>query len=283
MLGILIKCYLYYEIVMSRRVKLVLVALFLGLGAVPAQPLESYWRTSPGREDGSEAALKRVEQFVVEHQGSHGPRHLAKVFRKFHSSFLKRYEAYADFSSLFTDGTYDCLTATTLLSHILGKLGYQVEVAETTYHIFIQVHTAEGVVFLETTDRLGGFMTDEKAIASRVDGYRKDDPSLHGGGQANSLYRYRCSVYQTVTPSDLIGLLFYNQAVKAYNQQNWIGSAKYLEASFSQYPSARCYELAAILLRTLNEHTKINGEARRTCLEHLVPVIVRRSGTVAAN
>jgi hypothetical protein len=268
---------------MSGRVGSVLLAFFLGLGVVSAQSLEAYWRTSEVSDIGSVAAAEKVEQFIVAHQGAQGPRHLAKVFRKFHSSFLKNYEAYADFSALFTEGTYDCLTATTLLSNILGKLGYQVEVVETTYHIFIKVHTEEGMVFLETTDRLGGFMMDEESIAGRVETYRKQTPSGNAESGVNLLYRYRCSVYQTVTPADLIGLLLYNQAVKAYNRQDWMVSAQYLEKSFSQYPSARCYELAAILLRTVNEHAGIDLHVRQTCIEHLGPVIIRRSGAVASN
>jgi hypothetical protein len=268
---------------MSSRIGSVLVAMLLGLGVASAQSLEAYWRTSQVTDLGSVVAGEKVEQFIGAHRGTQGPRHLAKVFRKFHGSFLKNYEAYADFSSLFTEGTYDCLTATTLLSHILGKLGYQAEVVETTYHIFIKVHTEEGMVFLETTDRLGGFMMDEELIAGRVETYRKQTPSGNADSGVNSLYRYRCSVYQTVTSTDLIGLLLYNQAVKAYNRQDWMVSAQYLEKSFSQYPSARCYELAAILLRTLNEHTKMDSHVRQACLEHLGPVIIRRSGAVASN
>lgn len=268
---------------MFSRVGSVLVAFLLGLEVLSAQSLESYWRTSQVSDLESVLAGERVEQFIGAHQGMQGPRHLAKVFRKFHSTFLRSYEAYSDFSSLFTEGTYDCLTATTLLSHILGKLGYQAEVVETTYHIFIKVHTEEGMVFLETTDRLGGFMMDEESIANRVEAYRKQSPSGNTESEINSLYRYRCSVYQTVTAADLIGLLLYNQAVKAYNRQDWMVSAQYLEKSFSQYPSARCYELAAIILRTLNEQTKLDSHVRQACLEHLGPVIIRRSGAVASN
>lgn len=269
---------------MATRVGLVLFCFFLGMGVTAAQPLQAYWNTSspnPGAEFA--VALQKVEKFAVDQRGSNGPRHLARVFRKFHHSFLKEYEAYADFSSLFSDGTYDCLTATTLLSHILSKLGYQAEIVETTYHIFIKVHTAEGLILLESTDRVGGFIIGDEAIAARVAGYRDDGPRLADLDPGDAAYRYRCSVYRTVTSTDLIGLLLYNQAVKAYNQKEWMTSAKQLEASFSQYPSDRCYELAAILLRTLREHSEMTPEEKRACLDYLVPVIIRRSGTVAAN
>lgn len=269
---------------MRSRVRLVLFSIFLGIGAACAQPLGSYWNTSsslPGTE--FTEAVQKVEKFVADQQGSNGSRQLARVFRKFHHSFLRKYEAYADFSSLFSTGTYDCLTATTLLSHILDKLGYQTEIVETTYHIFIKVHTAEGVILLESTDRLGGFIMGDEAIAARVAGYRNDGPRFADRSLDDAAYRYRCSVYRTVTPTDLIGLLLYNQAVKAYNQKQWLSSSKQLEASFAQYPSDRCYELAAILLRTLHEHVEMAPDERRACLDYLLPVIVRRSGTVAAN
>lgn len=264
--------------------KLVIFVVFLGIGAACAQPLEAYWTTSTSSPTIEfKGAIRKVEKFVVDHRGSSGSRHLARVFRKFHHSFLRRYEAHADFSSLFSNGTYDCLTATTLLSHILDKLGYQCEIVETTYHIFIKVQTDEGEILLESTDRLGGFIVGDEAIAERVAGYRSDGPRLADRDLGDAAYRYRCSVYRTVAPTDLIGLLLYNQAVKAYNQKQWLSSAKQLEASFAQYPSDRCHELAAILLRTLHEHGEMAPEERRACLDYLVPVIVRRSGTVAAN
>jgi hypothetical protein len=263
---------------------LIVVSLTLGSGVAFPQTLEAYWETAaPDHETSLSDAMQEVEKFIADHQGSLGSRHLSRVFRKFHGTFLSRYEAYADFSSLFSRGRYDCLTATTLLSHILRKLGYQTEIVETTYHIFIKVRTAEGEILLESTDRLGGFIMGDEAIADRVAGYRSDGPRLVDGGPGEAAYRYRCSVYRTVTPADLIGLLLYNQAVKAYNQKQWISSARQLEASFAQYPSDRCYELAAILLRTLHEHAELAPEEKRACLDYLVPVIVRRSATVAAN
>jgi hypothetical protein len=268
---------------MGSRVGLVLVSFFMGLGISHAQPLEAYWSTSSKSPESQYAeAVQKVEKFIADQQGSNGPRHLARVFRKFHHAFLKKYEAYADFSSLFAYGTYDCLTATTLLSHMLDKLGYQAEIIETTYHIFIKVHTAEGQILLETTDPVGGFIMGDDAIADRVAGYRNDGPRVAGRDPGDAAYRYRCSVYRTVTSADLIGLLLYNQAVKSYNEKQWLSSARQLEASFAQYPSDRCYELAAILLRTLREHAELAPEEKRACLDYLVPVI-RRSGTVAAN
>lgn len=261
------------------KVGLILVFLFLGQGIAPGQSLESYW-IAPQPDAAWTTADQKVDAFVADQRGPQSARHLARVFRKFHHSFLKKYQAYADFPSLFSSGTYDCLTATTLLNHVLVKLGYETVVIETTYHIFITVRLADGEVLLETTDRIGGFIMDDQLVADRTSRYR-DDKSFAIGNETG--YRYHASVFRTVKAADLVGLLLYNQAVKAYNSQQWISSARYLEASFAEYPSDRCYELAAILLRTVHEHAEIAPEARRSLLEHLAPVIVRRSATVAVN
>lgn len=265
--------------VTPKNVGLVLVLLFLGQGIASGQSLESYW-IAPQPDAAWTTADHKVDAFVADQRGPQNARHLARVFRKFHHSFLRKYEAYSDFPSLFGSGTYDCLTATTLLNHVLTKLGYEAEVIETTYHIFIKVRLPDGEVLLETTDRVGGFIMDDQLVADRTSRYRDDKSFVSSAGNG---YRYRSSVYRTVSARDLVGLLLYNQAVKAYNSQQWISSAKYLEASFTEYPSDRCYELAAILLRTLHERAEINHEARRSLLEHLAPVIVRRSATVAVN
>lgn len=266
---------------MSTRGAWFAVCFFLGSTLALGQSIDAFWMTSGVTLD-SRQAMERVDRFVSEHRGPNDSRHLARVFRKFHHSFLKTYVAHADFASLFTQGKYDCLTATSLLSEILGQLGYRAEVIETTYHIFIKVRLAEGEVLLETTDRVGGFIAEQGLIAARMEKYRTDGATSSTAASSVS-YRYRCEVFRTVTASDLTGLLLYNQAVKAYNGQQWGAAAKFLEASFAQYPTPRCHELAAILLRTLRERTDLDLDTRRTMMEHLAPVIVRRSETVAAN
>ena len=205
---------------------------------------------------------------------------LRKTFRRVHSRYLKSYEAYSDFDKIFQAGKYDCLTATALFSHVLNELGYSYEIIETNYHIFLMVNTSRGEVMIETTDRIGGFVTDRKTIAKRTGDYRKN--VLTATASDRFTYQYSFNLYQSLSSEKISGLLYFNQAVKAYNKQEWLACAKQLEKANALYSSPRCAELGHILIRTVLE-SEMNEETKTACLRHLAKFWISNQETVASN
>lgn len=270
---------------MTRGLLTICAGLVLGSLTVKGQHLEHWLAISKASPAEAQQAVARIDRFVVslKEPGQGSKRHLAKVFRKVHAEYLKEYEAYADFHAVFDEGKYDCLTATTLFSQVLSDLNYSFKIIETNYHIFILVQTEDGVALLETTDRIGGFVTDPKVLARRTEGYRKNE--LVNSNVAGDAYRYqyRCNLYQEVSADQLSGLLVFNQSVKAYNGGDWLASARLLEEAHSLYATGRCFELGDILVRTLVTRKDVTSEMRRACMEHLLPLIVRASDPVATS
>lgn len=275
--------YFYYAIVM-RGVKIIIVlaSLFWGSPGWTQPTLNEWLSISTSSAEEKEKAYQRVQSLVasIKEYPAGDQRTLQRIFHKVHATFLKRYEAYTDFRALFADGAYDCLTATALFSYLLTELKYDFTVVETNYHIFILVETARGRVMLETTDRLGGFETDEERIANRTGEYRKNAPSATRPDQLG--YQYTFSLYQPVSPEKLTGLLIYNQAVKAYNRGDWLACARALEKAYAAYATPRCRELCDILVRTVIE---INASVpiRQECMSRLKPLLMTGSTTVAFN
>ncbi len=257
---------------------------FILLAGIPvrAQRLNEYLNTSHAAAQVKEQAHHEVAQLAASFSSDSEPDLplLRKVFRKVHNTVLKQYEPYADFSSLFTDGKYDCLTATTLFSYLLSDLGFDFKLVETNYHIFILVQSRHGEVLLETTDRIGGIITDPGEIAQRIGKYRLNELRV---GVSENNYQYQCKLYREVGVDGLTGLLYFNQAVKSYNQGDWLACAKYLEQAHARYATDRSAELGDILVQTLLERKEIATELRNACLVHLKAIILNRSGAVAAN
>ncbi len=209
-----------------------------------------------------------------------GQKLLRKAFHRMHKVFLKKYEAYAGFDEVFTSGHYDCLTATALFSRVLEQLNYPCKIIETNYHIFLMVQTAEGNVLLETTDRFTGFITGEEAIASRTNDYQKN--ILAGDHSKVVYYQYAFNLYQQISAEKLNGLLYFNQAVKAYNHHEWIASACMLQKADVLYPSQRCEELGALLIQTILAGSP-DEKTKEVCLTHLKNFWTRKSRVVASN
>ena len=229
-----------------------------------------------------ERIQERLGSFIESVSSSHlsDRRLLRKTFNRLHATFLKKYVAYADFDKVFSTGQYDCLTATSLFSQVLDQLNFSYDIIETNYHIFIIVNTENGEVLLETTDRFGGFVTDKKEIVKRTGDYRKNE--ITADNSKKFVYQYSFRLYQKITPEKLTGLLYFNQAVKAYNRHDWIASSKLLAKSNALYASSRCEELGAILIQTVLE-TSMEEKEKTDCLIHLKNFWIKKSEPLASN
>ncbi len=263
---------------MCLRILTLLAILLLTPWGGHGQPLNTWLETA---EHSHQDHIRRLGDFVesLREDTPTSTRQLSKVVRKVQASYLKTYEAQADFSSLLETGTYDCLTATALFSHVLSELKYDYRILETNYHIFLLVQSGEGEVLLETTDRVSGLLVDQGAIAKRIETYRNLEASTSTDKES---YQYRCAIFREVTPDQLTGLLLFNQAVKAYNEGDWLTSAKRLEASAATHATERTDELGTILIQTLVIRKDISQELRRACMEHLMSFAIRRASHTAS-
>lgn len=206
---------------------------------------------------------------------------LRKTFRQIQSTFLKQYEAYSDFDAVFTSGQYDCLTATALFSYTLDQLNFSYDIIETNYHIFLVVNTTGGKVLLESTDPYGGLVTGEEAISRRIGKYSENNLETdHLSSQY--YYQYSFSLCQKITAEKLTGLMYFNQAVKAYNQKDWVRSSIMLEKANTLYASPRCEELGIILMRTLLD-SALEERVKATCLSRLRNFWTRTPSPLASN
>ena len=207
-------------------------------------------------------AQKRID-YLVDHLTAKRPgsevNFLRRIFSETHRKFFKSYSQYSSINELFTEGKYDCLTATAMYSILLDRLEFDYKIIETNYHIFIMVTTSRGEVLLETTDPWNGFVTDSKGINQRINGYQENKLSASSGGD-KQLYAYHFNLYHSLEQRELPGLLYFNQAVKAYNCGEWNKCAALLIRAQSIYDSPRIAELVMILVQSVQQSDWSAGE-----------------------
>lgn len=168
---------------------------------------------------------------------------LMGVFNVTHRQFLKEYRQYSGFNNLFEGGQYDCVTATALYSLLLTEFGYEHQIIETKYHIFMLVKSVDGEILIESTDPIDGFVYQKEKIKNRIAQYLSDDKLLEG--QINK--SENVPPYQVVTPGQLTGLLYYNQCVKYFNENHLQLANHFLLQAKQFYDSPRMDDLEHIL------------------------------------
>ncbi len=248
---------------------LVTIALVLSLAEIGAQPaahlirvsdnqfqqvLAPYLATRSNQASSlpmTSTFLQKLERKRIEEADD--IRFLQWMFSYTHKSFLHEYKEFAAFDELFSTRQYNCLTATIFLSTLLDHFQIAHQVIETNYHIFITVRTPNGSILIETTDSLNGFIKEPKLIEERLERYREN--ALHKSEADTDLayYRYGFSRFDAVQPHELLGLLYYNLAAEAFNQNDLPASVKYLEQAAARYTSPRIIEFSTILLVAVHE------------------------------
>jgi hypothetical protein len=261
-----------------------LILLTLLAGALHAQTDLDQWlatsRSSTLPPGQAKEQIHSLVQSLSETKGS-DLKLLRKTFNRIHGTFLKKYKAYSDFDEVFTSGQYDCLTATALFSHVLDQLTFSYNIIETNYHIFLVVQTTGGDVLIETTDRFGGFVTGKETISQRIGNYGQNKLEV-GHHDGKHLYQYSFNLCQKISPEKLVGLMYFNQAVKAYNLKEFEKSSIMLETAYSLYASSRCDELGIILIRTLVD-SSMNEEVKTACLARLRSHWAKNTQPLASN
>jgi hypothetical protein len=184
-----------------------------------------------------------------------------------HKKFLKTYKAYSPFSSLFENGEYDCLSGTSFFSVVLDELQFRYKIIETNYHIFLLIETGQGQVLLETTDRFFGFKTSPQEIEKSIN-YYKENLITAGSSDRQHYYKYHVDLFHEVSSRQLSGLLYFNQAVVAFNSHDWIGSTESLYKAKLIYDNARVKELAEILINAI-ELSNLNNYEKQELLNKL--------------
>jgi hypothetical protein len=177
--------------------------------------------------------------------------YLAFIFQKVHAKFLRKFDEKASFNDLTSTGKYNCLTATALYTLTLEHLNFKYSVFETNYHIFLTIQTGSGEVLLETTDGENGFISDAHEISERIANYKAQN--LTASNSNKYYYRYTTSLYHRVNMAEILGLLHFNSAVRAYNNHDLHKTVEHLEKASELYYSNRLDEFSKIIFLSLIE------------------------------
>ncbi len=247
---------------LNRAVIVVLLALpFMGW-AQHSDLLQSFLATSPVNAPHAQRQLNAHITHLKSKQSKKEMTFLHQIFWSTQKRFLKTYQPYEPFGELFESGKYDCLTATGLYSILLKEFGFEHSIIETNYHIFILVHTIKGDVLFETTDRYDGFVQDRSEIEKRIGTYQQN--VVASSRPKFNYYLYSFNLYSEISSSQIVGLLHFNQAVKAFNKQEWMPCANQLAITRKTYDSQRVKELAALLIQAV----PVNEENMRNSIIH---------------
>ncbi len=268
---------------LGRRFLCLMVFLIpvLGWSQAPDR-FQALLQSAPSHEP--QLAASNMDQFISNLRVKRGKlksdeAFLRYTFRETHKTFLKNYKAYSQFPEIFDSGNYDCLSATSLFSVLLDAFGFEYKIIETNYHIFMVVEGDQKQLLLESTDEINGIVTDEEVIKERLARYQEN--KMYSSSNDKYYYQYDLDLYHQVMPQQLTGLLYYNQAVTAFNMNDLVLCAQKLKKAIRIYNSPRISEFAVILVTSIAE-SSLGEEEKKKLISPFASIIKDKAAIVAS-
>lgn len=168
------------------------------------------------------------------------------LFQKSHQKYFLRFQEYSSFRDLISHGIYNCLSGSAFLSLLLDHFGIEYKIIETNYHVFIL--TSGGTILLETTDP-NGFIDDPKKIQNIIAKYQQ--LPVEKKEVSKKYYEYSSATIDAVGVNGMLGLLHYNQAVKAYNEQQFQPAISHLQHALLLHRSLKVEEFLEVMIQTV--------------------------------
>jgi hypothetical protein len=203
------------------------------------------------------------------------------LFVKTHQRLLRNFTDYVSFRQTLTDGTYNCLNGTTLYALLLDHFGFEYNIIETNYHIFLIAYTPTGRVLFEATDPLNGFVTEESEINARVSTYRQNALNKTNS-RGKTYYQFNFELYNDVSLLQMSGLLHYNLAIVAYNQHQLATAIDHLDKAIELYQSPRTEEFTRVVLLSVVE-SRLDTAIKENYVRQLQSLRKRKLAVVTAS
>lgn len=216
----------------------------------------------------------KIKQTKAKHQ----EQFIAQMFYKVHRKLLKNYKPFSSFHTTLSNGDYDCLSGTTLYAVLLNRLGYDFDIVETNYHIYLRVKLSDAqIVLLESTDPINGFINNPQEIKARLAQYDEGNSKTQDFQEE---YVYDVKLNSDLAFNNLPGLHYYNESVEAFNSSNILDAIALLQKAEIFYKSERIAEFGSVLAQALLSNNEITRDEKRAYLAKIS--VVKKSGDFAS-
>jgi len=175
---------------------------------------------------------------------------LRQIFEKSHQHLFKTYEQHSTFNDMLSTGMYDCVSGSAALGLLLTRYGFDYDIVETDYHVFVMVYLEDKNIILESTLPIGGLMTAPSEVLAYLESYKpKKDAKLESLNTRIGSQKIDISdnaIFRKVNLKELAGLQYYNDAIAQFNQQQFEKASTQLDKALRLYPSGRIEGLKMI-------------------------------------
>jgi tetratricopeptide (TPR) repeat protein len=164
------------------------------------------------------------------------------LYENIHKTFLERYEAETVFSDIFSNGNYNCVSATALYCMAFDYFHIPYSIKEKPNHVYPVAFPANQQVIVETTNpQVGSFAFNTQFKQSYIENLRKSKlVSQHeiASTEVNQLFdKYFFKSDVDINLLQLVGIQYMNEGIYRLDADEVLPSVRQFEKAYLFYPS----------------------------------------------
>jgi hypothetical protein len=185
-----------------------------------------------------------VEEFRPKISGSKNTAKSIKlIYTTVHDRLLKKYELVNHFGDIFTNGNYNCVSASALYGLILQKLNIPFVIKELPTHVYLVAYPTTEKIIIETTDPNRGYLqiNDEfrDDFLNRLLKAKMISKSEYEGSSKEALFKkYFFSEQEDIDLFKLAGLQYHNDGIYTFEKKP-LEAYHYFSKAYFLYPGNR--------------------------------------------
>ncbi|MEQ8925087.1 MAG: hypothetical protein RLO81_04700 [Fulvivirga sp.] len=194
------------------------------------------------------AAKERTNQFLEELRGAKAlskkpEKKIKYIYEQVHERFFDQYLAENQFSEIFDNGKYNCVSATALYGIFLNELDIPFTVKERPTHVYLVAYPNTEQVLVESTDPQYGFVnyTDnskQELVNQLAKAKLISSAELRTQSTDELFSKYYLSD-EDINLTNLIGIQYLNDAISKLMNDDFIGAFRQAEKAWLFYPSEK--------------------------------------------
>lgn len=182
-----------------------------------------------------------------------------RIYNSIHNRFFQKYDLEADFTNIFKNGTYNCVSATALYVYVFDQLKIPYHIKELPSHVFLIAYPQSLKIHLETTvPGAYGFYSPndseiKKIVNELVDVKLISKLELQEKGYSKTYQNYFYGK-EFVDKKSLIGMQYFNKSITFLDNKDYKSAYAYISKSLKYYNSPLSKRLnVQLILANLSE------------------------------
>ena len=223
---------------------------------------------------GTEADYQRISDqlaaFIADERSSgiqskSPKKQVKKLYADVHGEYLDKYEVKNEFTSVFVDGRYNCVSGSALFAHVFSALNIPYTIEEFPTHVMLIAYPDGDQIAVETTDPADGTLVFtpkmKKEFADELRAQKMISETEYQEGP-EAVFQKNYMINDQISFRELAGIQYSNNAIFQLEKNNFYDALNFALKSFKLYPSESTRSVAITAAASILENGNVKDTNR---------------------